>query len=99
MWNGKLSLLWGARLSNEDHTVSGVVRDLSVTGARFQTKDIFETTKGVILEVPRFGSFPCQLIWQSGLIVGLSFDDGPDEIFKIVSDALPSITIDPRPID
>jgi hypothetical protein len=99
MWNGKLSLLWGARLSNEQHTVSGVVRDMSVSGAKFQTKDVFEATKGVILEVPRFGSFPCQLIWQNGHVVGLSFDDSPDEIYKTVTGALPGITIDPNPIN
>jgi len=98
MWNGKLSLLWGARLSNEEHTVSGIVRDMSVSGAKFQTKDVFEATAGVILEVPRFGSFPCKLIWQKGHIVGLSFDDSPEEIFTTVSEALPGITIDPIPI-
>lgn len=94
-----MSLLWGARLTSENQTVSGVVRDMSVTGAKFQTKDDFEATRGVILEVPRFGSFPCQLIWQNGHIVGLSFEDSPDQIYKTVTDALPGIGIDPNPIN
>ncbi|USG62628.1 PilZ domain-containing protein [Sneathiella marina] len=98
MWSGKLSLLWGARLSNEEHTVAGVVRDMSVSGAKFQTKDVFSATAGVVLEVPRFGNFNCKMIWQDGYVVGLNFDESPEEIYKTITEALPGIAIDPNPI-
>lgn len=98
MWNGKLSLLWGARLMGDEQTVPGVVRDMSVSGAKFQTKEEFHATTGVILEVPRFGSFNCHLVWQNGLIVGLSFDDPPEKVYHTVSSALPGISLDPNPV-
>lgn len=99
MWNGKLSLLWGARLKGDAETVPGVVRDMSVSGAKFQTKKNFTATSGVVLEVPRFGSFNCHLIWQNGHIIGLSFDDTPEIIYNTVSSALPGIALDPNPIN
>lgn len=98
MWNGKLSLLWGARLMGNEQTVPGVVRDMSVTGARFQTKQDFRPTSDVILEVPRFGAFNCTLVWQNGYIVGLSFVDPPEFIYNTVNTALPGISLDPNPV-
>ncbi|MDF2366749.1 PilZ domain-containing protein [Sneathiella sp.] len=98
MWNGKLSLLWGARLMGNEQTVPGVVRDMSVSGARFQTKQDFRPTNDVILEVPRFGAFNCNLVWQNGHIVGLSFVDPPEFIFNTVNGALPGISLDPNPV-
>ncbi|WP_339630748.1 PilZ domain-containing protein [uncultured Sneathiella sp.] len=98
MWNGKLSLLWGARLVGNEQTVPGVVRDLSVTGARFQTKADFRPTNEVILEVPRFGAFNCHLVWQNGRVVGLNFVDPPEFIYNTVNTALPGISLDPNPV-
>ena len=98
MWNGKLSLLWGARLVGNEQTVPGVVRDLSVTGARFQTKADFRPTNEVILEVPRFGAFNGHLVWQNGRVVGLNFVDPPEFIYNTVNTALPGISLDPNPV-
>ncbi|TNE33984.1 MAG: hypothetical protein EP348_11910 [Alphaproteobacteria bacterium] len=98
MWSGKLSLLWGARLLGDEQTVPGIVRDMSVTGAKFQTKDFFSGSAHAILEIPRFGTFKCNLVWQKGHVVGLNFMDPPDEIFETVNSALPGIGLDPNPI-
>ena len=97
MLSGTLSLLWGARLLDRAQSVPGVVRDLSVSGARFQTRHDFQPTDDVVLELPRFGAFNCHLIWKEGQIVGLSFVEPPEFIYNAIVSALPGISLDPNP--
>lgn len=97
MWNGTLSLVWGARLVDKEQSVPGVVRDLSVSGARFQTRHDFHPTERAVLELPRFGSFDCRLIWKRERLAGLEFIDPPEFIYNAIVSALPGISLAPNP--
>src|SRR5690606_5899351 len=97
MWSGTLSLLWGARLIDREQAIPGVVRDLSVSGARFQTRHDFHPTDEVVLSLPRFGSFNCHLVWKEDRRAGLDFVDPPEFIYNAIVSALPGISLAPNP--
>jgi PilZ domain-containing protein len=82
-------VVWQAELIGHQQTVSGIVQDMSVNGAKMDVKEPFYESKDLSLIIERFGKLNCTVVWRHNGILGLRFEDTPSQIHNLIGSVLP----------
>ncbi len=64
--------------------------NVSVGGAKLRAERFWNFVSPVTLEIDRFGSFKSDVAWQDGDLIGVKFQDSPEEIQERLGPALPN---------
>ena len=84
------AVLWGGRLSCGGESTNCLVMNVSVGGAKLRAERFWNFVSPVTLEIDRFGSFKSDVAWQDGDLIGVKFQDSPEEIQERLGPALPN---------
>lgn len=88
------SVLWAGELRTGGRGLACRVQNISAFGAKVRLLEPFSArVSKVTLQVERYGEFPGEVVWQEGQILGISFNDDPEDVAQIFGSALES----PRP--
>lgn len=87
----RTSVLWVGELRSAGRTVDCRILNISLRGAQLMADEPIDCGLGVILSIERFGEFAAKLIYQDGEILGVQFQDTPEDILRILGDALPAL--------
>lgn len=86
----RTSVLWSGKLLSAGQVMNCRVLNISAKGAQLRTEKPFECGLEVILSIDRYGEFSGKLVWQDGANLGIKFHDNPDNIARVLGEALPS---------
>jgi len=85
------SVLWSGKLLSAGQVMNCRVLNISAKGAQLRSEKAFECGLEVILSIDRYGEFAGKLVWQDGANLGIRFHDNPENIARVLGDALPTI--------
>ncbi len=85
------SVLWSGKLLSAGQVMNCRVLNISAKGAQLRAQKPFECGLEVILSIDRYGEFAGKLVWQDGANLGIRFNDDPENIARVLGEALPSI--------
>jgi hypothetical protein len=93
-WKGRRKhkrkpVLWAARIEAEEGSFDCVAFDLSLGGAKLRLKGQLALHRPAKLVLERFGAVAAEAVWRRAGTVGLRFTDTPEEVGRIIGDALP----------
>ncbi len=82
-------VVWHAELHGHQQSIQGTVQDMSVNGAKFKPQEPFFESKGLSLNIKRFGKLDCNVVWRHADTIGLQFEATPDLVHSIIGSILP----------
>ncbi len=83
------SVLWSGELHTGGRGLTCRVQNISAFGAKVRLAEpLTSKVSKVSLRVERYGEFPGEVVWQDGPILGISFDDDPEDVAQIFGSAL-----------
>lgn len=81
-------VLWAARLETKAGAFNCVILNVSRNGAKLRLTAPSLSRQPVKLVMESYGTLPAEVIWQQEDKMGLRFDADPDDVAKILGDAL-----------
>lgn len=78
-----------ACLHEEEHEVSGTIRDISANGARIDVTEPFFEKNNLLLTTSQLGIVRCDLVWRRGNKIGLQFSEDPRRILARLKELIP----------
>ena len=87
----RTSVLWAARLLCGAQVVGCRVLNVSAGGIKIRCDRAFKSADDVILKINRFGEFAGTIVWREGADLGIEFHDSPEEIIRVLGEAVPAI--------
>lgn len=85
----RASVLWSATLESGPEAAHCVLLNIGASGAMVRTDAPWTKTAPVTLLSGRFGEFTGRVVWRSGTVVGLQFQDHPMGVTQALARALP----------
>lgn len=83
------SVLWSGELRTGGRGLPCRVQNISAFGAKIRLLEPHAAKLSkVSLRVERYGEFLGEVVWQDGPILGISFDDDPEDVAQIFGNAL-----------
>jgi hypothetical protein len=84
-------VLWRGHIINDGLKVDCTVWNISRGGARITLKHHVDFDNGVILNIDRFGSVPCEIAWTRNVDLGLQFQNDPKDVCEGLAESLISL--------
>lgn len=84
-------VLWRGHIVNDGLKVDCTVWNISRGGARITLKHHVDFDNGVVLNIDRFGSVPCEIAWARNSDLGLQFQSDPKEVCEGLAESLVSL--------
>lgn len=81
-------VLWAARLETQEGPFSCIILNVSRSGAKLRVTAPGLSRQPVKLVMESYGSLAAEIIWQNTDKMGIRFSAEPDEVAKILGDAL-----------
>lgn len=81
-------VLWTARLETKDGALDCIILNVSRSGAKLRLTVPPLLLQPVKLVMESYGTLPAEIVWQQADNMGIRFDADPDEVAKILGDAL-----------
>ncbi len=89
----RASVLWSATLESGPEASQCVLLNIGVCGAMVRTDTPWTRTAPVTLLSRRFGEFTGRVVWRSGTVVGLQFQDHPMGVTQTLARAMPHFEV------
>jgi len=81
-------VLWTARLETKDGSLDCIILNVSRSGAKLRLRAPSLLRQPVKLVMESYGTLPAEIVWQQVDNMGIRFKADPDEVAKILGDAL-----------
>jgi hypothetical protein len=81
-------VLWAARLESKDGPFSCIILNVSRSGAKLRIVAPTLSQQSVKLVMDSFGTLPAEIVWQHADKMGIRFTADPEQVAKILGDAL-----------
>jgi hypothetical protein len=81
-------VLWAARLETKDGPFSCIILNVSRSGAKLRVVAPTLSRQPIKLVMDNFGTLPAEIIWQHADKMGIRFSAEPEQVAKILGDAL-----------
>lgn len=94
MWDEKRRhkrkpVIWSARVETETGQAECIILDLSLGGAKLRVPAQAKAHQPVTLVIDRFGAINGEVAWCRSGQMGLRFTDAPEQVARIIGEALP----------
>ncbi len=86
-------VIWDGRLKSGGQEQACVILDLSATGAMVRLREAATSPAHVGLCADRFGELHGRVVWQQDNVVGLSFAERPQQIARVLANAVPGLRL------
>lgn len=86
-------VIWDGRLRSGGQEQGCVILDLSATGAMVRLTENAPSPAHVAVCADRFGELHGRVVWQQDNVVGLSFAERPQQIARILANAVPGLRL------
>jgi hypothetical protein len=81
-------VLWAATLDTKDGPFSCIILNVSRSGAKLRIVAPTLSRQPIKLVMDSFGTLPAEIVWQHADKMGIRFSADPEEVAKILGDAL-----------
>jgi PilZ domain-containing protein len=81
-------VLWAARLETKDGPFPCIILNVSRSGAKLRLTAPNLQQQPVKLVMETYGSLSAEIVWQNGDKMGIRFVADPEQVAKILGDAL-----------
>lgn len=85
----RATVLWSGTLESGEEASHCVLLNIGASGAMVRTEVPWTKKAPVTLLSRRFGEFTGRVVWRSGTVVGLQFQDHPIGVTQALARALP----------
>jgi hypothetical protein len=81
-------VLWTAKLETLEGAFTCIILNVSRSGAKLRVTAPSLSRQSVKLVMESYGSLPGEIVWQNADKMGIRFSAEPEEVAKILGDAL-----------
>ena|SRR5215469_8366438 len=81
-------VLWAARLETKEGPFSCIILNVSRSGAKLRVTAPNLQHQPVKLVMETYGALTAEIVWQNADKMGIRFSADPDQVAKILGDAL-----------